>query len=90
MVTFMKIVITSVENGSPDMIPVAFERKLDEKKDEIPAGIYRPHVLDFFQYFGWEDCQKNTKMVITRVRWGPPGVYFGMHLSTISYPQRFF
>ena len=33
MVTFMKIVITSVENGSPDMIPVAFERKFNEKFD---------------------------------------------------------
>ena len=50
MVTFTNIVITGVENGSPNMIPVAFEGKLDEKKDEIPPGIYRPHVLDFFQY----------------------------------------
>ena len=26
---------------------------------------------------------KNTKIVITGVIWGPPGLYFGMHLSTI-------
>ena len=55
----MKIVITRVENWSPDMIPVAFDRKFDkkfdEKFDEIPPGIYRPHTLDFFQYWGWED-----------------------------------
>ena len=30
MFTFTKMVITGVENGSPDMIPVAFERKFDE------------------------------------------------------------
>ena len=55
MVTFMKMVITRVENGSPDMIPVAFEGKFDEKKDEIPPGFYRSHIVDFFQYWGWED-----------------------------------
>ena len=33
-------VITEVENWSPDMIPVAFDRKFDEKFDEIPHGIY--------------------------------------------------
>ena len=46
------MVITGVENWSPDMIPVAFEGKFDEKKDEIPPGIYRPHILEIFQY--WE------------------------------------
>jgi hypothetical protein len=55
MFTFMEVVITRVENWSPDMIPVAFERKFDELKDEIPPGIYRPHMLEFFQYWGWED-----------------------------------
>ena len=50
IVTFMKMVITRVENGSPDMIPVAFERKFNEKFDEIPPGIYRHHIFDFFQY----------------------------------------
>ena len=33
MVTFMKMVITGVENWFPDMIPVAFERKFDGKFD---------------------------------------------------------
>ena len=50
----MKMVITRVENGSPDMIPVAFERKFDEKSDEIPPGIYRPHIVEIFQYWGWQ------------------------------------
>ena len=55
MVTFNKMVITGVENCSPDMIPVAFEGKFDENFNEIPPGIYRPHIVDFFQYRGWED-----------------------------------
>ena len=55
MVTFMKMVITRVENGSPDMIPKAFEGKLDEKKDEIPPGIYRTHIVEIFQSWGWQD-----------------------------------
>ena len=55
MVTFMKMVITRVENESPDMIPVAFEGKFNEKKDEKPPGIYRPHIVEVFQYWGWED-----------------------------------
>ena len=46
--TYISIVITGVKNGSPDMIPVAFERKFNEKFDEIPPRIYRPHILDFF------------------------------------------
>ena len=49
------MVITGVENGSPDMIPVAFERKFDEKFDERPSGIYRPHIIKNFQYWGWKD-----------------------------------
>ena len=32
MVTFMNMIITGVENGSPDMILVAFEGKFDEKQ----------------------------------------------------------
>ena len=50
IVTFINIVITGVKNGSPDMIPVAFERKFAEKKDEIPPGIYRPHIFEIYQY----------------------------------------
>ena len=52
MITFMKMVMTGVKNRSPDMIPVAFERKFDENLNEIPPGIYRPHIVDFFQYWG--------------------------------------
>ena len=48
----MKMVITRVENWSPDMIPVAFDRKFDEKKDEIPPGIYRPHIVANFSILG--------------------------------------
>ena len=55
MFTFMKMVITGVENWSPDMIPVAFERKFDELLNEIPPGIYRDHIVEIFQYWGWED-----------------------------------
>ena len=53
--TFINMVTTRVENGSPDMIPTAFDRKFDETKDEIPPGIYRPHILKIIQYWGWED-----------------------------------
>ena len=55
IVTFMNMVITGVENWSPDMIPVAFERKFDENLNEIPPGIYRPHLIEIFQYWAWED-----------------------------------
>ena len=55
MFTFMKMVITAVENWSPGMIPVAIDRKFDELKDEIPPGIYRPHIVEIFQHWGWEE-----------------------------------
>ena len=55
MVTFMKMVITGIKNWSPDMIPVAFDRKFDENLIEIPPGIYRPHIVEILQYWGWED-----------------------------------
>ena len=42
MVTFIKMVITRVKNGSPDMILTAFEGKFDEKKDELPPEAHRP------------------------------------------------
>ena len=38
------MVIIGVENGSTDMIPVSFDGKFDEQKDEIPPGICRPHI----------------------------------------------
>ena len=49
VVTFVNMVITGVENGSPDMILVAFDRNFDEKKDEILPGICRPHIVQIFQ-----------------------------------------
>ena len=30
--------------------------KFDEKFDEISPGICRPHMLEIFEYWGWEDC----------------------------------
>ena len=38
MVTFINMVITGVENWPPGMIPVAFERKFDEEKDDFNIG----------------------------------------------------
>ena len=61
IVTFINIVITGVKNGSPGMIPVAFERKFDEKKDEIPPSIYRPHIADFFSILGMAGLTKKHK-----------------------------
>ena len=55
IVTFINMVIVGVENWSPDMIPVAFEGNFDENLNEIPPGIYRPHIVEFVQYWGWED-----------------------------------
>ena len=46
------MVIIGVENWFPDMILVAFERKFDEKKDDIPPGICRPHIFEIYQ--DWE------------------------------------
>ena len=77
------MVITGVKNGSPDMILTAFEGKFDEKKDGLPPGVHRPHILEIFQYRGGDGRHKNAKMVITRVIWGPPWPEFCMHLSTI-------
>ena len=50
MVTFINMVITGAENGFPDMIPVAFEGKFDEKKDGMQPGICRLHILQIIQY----------------------------------------
>ena len=54
IVTFINIVITGVKNGSPDMIPVPFDGKFDETKDEIPPGICRCNLLQNFQYQEFE------------------------------------
>ena len=52
---FINIVITRIKNGSPDMILTAFEGKFDEKQNEIPPGICRPHMLQNIQYWEVED-----------------------------------
>ena len=49
-----KMVITRIKNRSPDMILTAFEGKFDEKKDEIPPGICRPHKVQIIQYWEFE------------------------------------
>ena len=63
------MVINGIENGSPDMIPVAFEGKFNEKKDEIPPGICRPHMLQIFNIGnGRTDIEpKNCR------KWSPMG-----------------
>ena len=48
-------VIAGIANWFPDMISVAFDRKFDEKKDEMPPGVCGPHILQFFEYWEWED-----------------------------------
>ena len=48
------MVITRVKNRSPDMILTPFDGKFDEKKDEIPPGICRPHMLQNIQYWEFE------------------------------------
>ena len=47
---FINMVISRFKNGSPDIILTAFDRNFDEKKDEIPPGICRLHLLQNFQY----------------------------------------
>ena len=46
------MVVTQVKNRSPDMILTPFDGKFNEKKDEIPPGICRPHMLQIIQYWG--------------------------------------
>ena len=52
MYAFIDMVITRAENGSPDMILTAFDRKFDEKKDEIPPGDHRPPYTTKFSILG--------------------------------------
>ena len=35
--------------GSPDVILTPFDRKFDEKKNEITPGIYRPHIFEIIK-----------------------------------------
>ena len=52
IVTFINMVVNGVENGSPDMILVAFDGKIDEKKDEIPPGVHRPPYTSNYSLLG--------------------------------------
>ena len=52
MSVFINMVRSRVKKRFKKMILTAFEGKFDEKKDVIPAGICRPHMLQFFQYWG--------------------------------------
>ena len=52
MVTFINMVITGIENGSPDMILTAFEGKFHEKKTGIPPGVHRPPYASNFSILG--------------------------------------
>ena len=53
LLAFINMVITRVKHGSPEMIVTAFDGKFDEKKDEIPPGICRPHMLQNIQDWGF-------------------------------------
>ena len=52
------MVITGVKNGSPDMIPVAFDKKFDEKKMR-----YLPGFIDLicFKLFNIGDGRTTIK-----------------------------
>ena len=52
MVTFINMVITGIENGSPDMILTAFDGKFHEKKDEIPPQACRPPYTFIYPILG--------------------------------------
>ena len=58
MVTFMNIVIIGVENWTPDMIPVAFDGKFDEKKMGYLLGFVD---LIYFKLFNIEDGRTDIK-----------------------------
>ena len=67
----------SGQKKSPDMNLTPFEGKFDEKKDEIPPGICRPHMLQFFQYWGvggWHKTQKSSYIA-------PQSVFKGENLT---------
>ena len=55
------MVITGIENWSPDMIPVAFERKFDEKKMRyLPGFIDRIYIKLFNIGDGRTDIKTQT------------------------------
>ena len=64
------MVITSVKNGSPDMIPVAFEREFDELKDELPPDAHRP--LKTLKQKQWV---KVGSQKVEKKQWVKEGIY---------------
>ena len=66
MITFIKMVITGVQNGSTGIMLVPFDDKFHEKKDELPPEACRPQ----------KHRKKTTfcKMVITGVENGSPDI----------------
>ena len=87
MVTFINMVMNGVENGSPDMILVAFDGKFVRKKMRYLPGFVD---LIYFKFFNIGELTADTKtqkwsyMGSYGVIWGPPWPEFGMCLSTIS------
>ena len=82
MITFINMVITGVENGSPSMILVAFQRNLMRKKMRYPPGFVDLIYLKFFNT-GNGRIDRNPK---NGYKWGPRGFHgskFSMYLTTI-------
>ena len=76
------MVITRIENGSPDMILTAFEGKFHDKKMGYLPGSIDSIYFNFFNNGNWR-LDINPKMIINQVPGGPPWPDFGMHLPTI-------
>ena len=55
------MVITGVENWSPDMIPVAFDRKFDDKKMRYLPVFVDLICFKFFNIGDWRTAQKTQK-----------------------------
>ena len=83
------MVITGVENWSPDMIPMAFERKFDEKKMRYLPGFVD---LIYFIFFNIGNLGADIKPKNCH-KWGPRGSphariryapYFHIHKGFLS------
>ena len=81
---FISMVITRAQNGSPDMILTAFDRKFHEKKDEIPPRACNPSYIFIYPILEMWSWTWNPKMIINRRPGHPTWPEFGMHLPTIS------
>ena len=81
------MVITRVKNKAPDMIPTAFERKSDEKKDEIPPGNCRLVDLICFKIFNIRNLRVDIKHKNGHNS-GPRGVPHGQNLACTLVPYQ--